>query len=440
MLKVLLVGHGAREHCIAETLHKNPDVKIYAFMKAKNPGILKLTTEYCIGSLTDFAALKRFVQHVKPDFAVIGPEDPLAAGIVDELEKWNIPSCAPHKKCAEIEASKSFARGLMAEYYPQANPAFKVFTSIKGVKEFIESLKNNVVVKADGLAGGKGVKVMGEHLQDSAEAVAYAKECLKQHKRVVIEEKLEGEEFSLMSFVDGKHLQHMVPVQDHKRAYKGDTGPQTGGMGSYSDATHSLPFLTEKDLEQAYAINEAAVKALNAKTGMPYKGILYGGFMATKSGVKLIEYNSRFGDPEVMNVLPILKTDFTAICLAIINGKLDQLQIRFEEKATVCKYVVPQGYPENPVKATIEVGKIPEHVLVYYASVDQQQDGSLLMTGSRAIAVVGVADTLGGAEQFAQQGVKQIKGPVFYREDIGTKELIQKRVDHMKKIRGKTER
>jgi phosphoribosylamine--glycine ligase len=230
-------------------------------------------------------------------------------------------------------------------------------------------------------------------------------------------------------------------VQDHKRRFSGDQGPNTGGMGSYSLNDHSLPFLKPDDAAAGLAITQKVAEALLAETGIPYKGVMYGGFIATKNGVKLLEYNARFGDPEAMNILPLLKTDFAEVCRHIINGTLHDLKMEFAALATVCKYIVPKGYglpADHPdaasSRAKIEIGDVGKARL-YYSSVDQRQDG-LYLSASRAIGVVGIADTLAEAEIIAEAGVKAVHGPVAYRSDIGTQVLIQKRIDHMKKIRG----
>ena len=251
----------------------------------------------------------------------------------------------------------------------------------------------------------------------------------------VIEEKFTGEEFSLMSFCDGETLKHMPVVQDHKRAYEGDSGPNTGGMGTYSDANHSLPFLSVDELSQAHDINIKTANAVKDKLGEGYKGILYGGFMATANGVKLIEYNARFGDPEAMNVLSLLESDFIEICNGITGGTLDNIDVQFLKKATVCKYAVPEGYPNNPVKGEpIEVSGNSNPDGLFYASVDFK-GASLVETGSRTVAILGIADTIVAAEKIAEKDVSAIAGPLFHRTDIGTDEVIQKRIDHMKSLR-----
>lgn len=436
MKKVLLIGNGAREHVIAETLKRSSkDVSIFTFGKANNPGLFALSEGYETYDLNDFDKLKDFVLKVQPDFCIVGPENPITDGICDFLLEMSVPSCSPLQTVGRLESSKSFTRDLLDKYAIPGNPKYKVFYSEEGLSVFFDELGDDFVVKADGLKGGKGVKVSGDHLNGKEEGLTYARECLAEAGRVIVDEKLIGQEFSLMSFCDGVHNVFMPCVQDHKRAFVGDKGPNTGGMGSYSCEDHSLPFLQKSDIDQAKEITEKVTDALFKETGMYFKGIMYGGFIVTKDGVKLIEYNVRFGDPEAMNVLPILETDFVEICEAQINGTLDELQIKFQEKATVCKYVVPNGYPDNPCKnEKISVGEIPAGVKVYYASVDQRGD-DLYLSGSRAVAFVGIADNLSDAEKLAQSALGSVKGPVFYREDIGTRELVQKRVDMMKKLR-----
>jgi len=436
MKKILVLGSGAREHAICEAIKRSKqENELYVVSKSKNPGIFKMAKEYLLGDPTDAKTVTEFAKKTGIDFAVVGPEAPIAKGIVDALLEVGIKSASPLKIAGQLESSKSFTRDLVSKYQIPGNPLFKTFFSEEGLSNFFDQLGENFVVKADGLKGGKGVKVSGDHLNGKAEGLAYAIECLKEGGKVVVEEKLIGQEFSLMSFCDGVHTLDMPPVQDHKRAYDGDKGPNTGGMGSYSCEDHLLPFLTAKDIEDASKINKLVAEALFKETGVYFKGVMYGGFMVTKNGVKLIEYNARFGDPEAMNVLPIMETDFVEICEAIINGTLDKVQAKFAKKATVCKYLVPNGYPENPVAGQkIVVGEIPAGVNVYYASVDEKEDG-LYLSGSRAIAFVGIAENLEGAEQLAQSAIGAVTGPVFYRKDIGTKTLIDARVDMMKKLR-----
>jgi phosphoribosylamine--glycine ligase len=230
------------------------------------------------------------------------------------------------------------------------------------------------------------------------------------------------------------------PVQDHKRRFIDDRGPNTGGMGSYSCPDHLLPFLDADAVAEGLEITRKVAEAICRETGIPYKGVMYGGFIITCSGVKLIEYNARFGDPEAMNILPLLRTDFIDVCRAIIDGSLERLDIVFEKKATVCKYVVPRGYglsQNHPEAASassrIEIGDA-RGARFYYSSIDQRPDG-LYMTSSRAIGVVGIADGLEEAERIAEGAVSAIRGLVDHRPDIGTGPLIRKRIDHMRTIK-----
>lgn len=433
-MKILLVGGGAREHIIAEKLTDSEKCSgLFVYAPSVNPGIRPLATRYEVGRVTDAADIRRFAETYKPDFAIVGPENPIAEGVVDELATIGVPSASPTRALGQLESSKSFTRELLAKYGIAGNPCFKVFTSEDGLMAFAKEL-GQIVVKADGLHGGKGVLVQGDHFETLEEGVAAAKKFIASDGRVVIEEKFIGQEFSLMSFCDGEHIVDMPPIQDHKRAFEGDTGPNTGGMGTYNDSD-GLPFLTPADLRAAHAITEKVAAALKKELGAPFKGIMYGGFIAVKNGVRLIEYNARFGDPEAMNALTLLKTDLVDVCQAIIHGTLDTLDIRFAKRATVCKYAVPLGYPENPQKGDeVKIGPLPAGVRAYFGAIDEQK-GKLIMTGSRAIAFVGVGDTIEAAERLAQQGVESVQGPVFYRRDIGTASLIGKRVEMMKKLR-----
>jgi phosphoribosylamine--glycine ligase len=441
MLKILLIGNGAREHAIAEAIIQSKhSPKLFAFMKANNPGIASLSEKVFIGSYNDMIAIGSFAKECRADFAFIGPEDPLNNGAVDFLKEAGVPAVGPTKSLARLETSKSFTRKLLSKFNIPGNPNYKIFTTMEGIKEFLDEL-DGIVVKPDGLTGGKGVMVQGDHFQTREEALFYCKQVLAEHPSVIIDERLEGEEFSLQCLSDGKTVVATPPVQDHKRRFVGDKGPNTGGMGSYSCEDHTLPFMDQKAVAEGLAITQKVAEAIYKETGEYYKGIMYGGFIITKSGIKLLEYNARFGDPEAMNTLPLLKTDFVDVCTAIINGTLDRLKIEFEKKATVCKYAVPKGYglpKDHPdaqsTSAKIEVGNVGSARL-YYASVDQRKDG-LYMSTSRAIGVVGIADSLSEAEQIAEKAVTEIKGPIDHRSDIGTKLLIEKRIRHMQQIKG----
>ena len=434
--KILVIGSGAREHAIVRALNRSHQEKeIFCIASNMNPGIAELCDELLIGNFNDPDFVVNYTNEIGVTLAIIGPENPLENGVADALWSVKVKVVGPKKNLAKLETSKAFTRDLLKEYDIPGGPKYRTFDSMNGVAEFLNELGENYVVKYDGLAGGKGVKVSGEHLHSHDEALVYCQELTDKDGEFVIEEKFIGEEFSLMSFCDGDTLKHMPAVQDHKRAYEGDTGPNTGGMGTYSDANHSLPFLTEEDIAEAHQINIQTAKAVKDKFGEGYRGILYGGFMATANGVKLIEYNARFGDPEAMNVLSLLESDFIEICNGIADGSLNKVDVHFSNKATVCKYAVPEGYPNNPVKdEQIDISKIKNPDGLFYASVDIQ-NGKLVEAGSRTVAVVGMANSISNAEKIAEKEVSAIAGPLFHRSDIGTDMVIQKRINHMKSIR-----
>ncbi len=445
-MKFLLVGNGAREHAIGAAVLRSPQKpELIVFADKINPGLQKLATVYeKAASLTDLVALRKLVEKEKPELAVVGPEAPIAAGAANLLEELGVGVVAPRQSSARLESSKSFTRDLLQKYDIPGNPEFLVFSKFDNedearlaLRSFMQALGGQFVVKADGLKSGKGVKVVGDHLNGIDDGLHYALECLNADGRVVIEEKLIGEEFSAMFLTDGKTLAALPVSQDHKRAFENDLGPNTGGMGTYSDETGSLPFLKPSDLAEARAITEQVLAALTTETGETFRGVMYGGFIATKNGVKLIEYNARFGDPEAMNVFPILKTDFIEVCRAVVTGRLDALPLEFEKKATVVKYLVPEGYPNIPLAGEeIRVLGLPENCEIFYAAVDVDAAGRILTGTSRAIAVVGIADDLTKAERIAEEGISKIEGKLFHRRDIGTPALITKRVRHLQEIRG----
>lgn len=439
-MKVLLVGGGAREHAIAEAV-KRSGVKLFAAMKNRNPGIARLSEKILLEHETETKKIAEFARESGVDFAVIGPEAPLAEGIVDALGGEGIPCVGPAKKLARIEASKEFMRNLMQKYRIPGSLEYAVFDDAGEASEFIDSFGKPIAVKPVGLTGGKGVKVIGDQLKDLEEAKKYVREVIEKKiggSRVVIEEKAVGEEFTLQAFVDGRHVIAMPIVQDHKRAFEGDAGHNTGGMGSYSDSNGLLPFATESDREYAVEVMKKTADALRRETGEEYKGILYGQFMLGKKP-RLIEFNCRFGDPEAMNVLPILSSDFVKICQRIIDGTLKERDAVFEKKATVCKYVVPEGYGISSRAGEIisvdEEAIRRKRALLYYAAVNEE-NGKICTTSSRSLGVVGIAGSIEEAERIAESAIANIKGEhVYHRRDIGTKALIQRKIESMKAIR-----
>lgn len=450
-MKILLVTNSARGEAIADAFLRSPQKpEMIVCSTVKSPGFAKLATELHVMDIMSLAKIVDIGKAAKCDFAFVAPDDPIGAGLADRLEAAGIPCIAPKRNLARIESSKSFARELMKKHGINYNPRFRTFTLSSvdqrhqielDVRAYLEhELHGHYVVKYDALKGGKGVKVSGEHLMTIDSGAKYAMECLQQCGTVVLEEKLIGVEFSLMSFVSGTSVVDMPAVQDHKRAGNGDMGSNTGGMGTYSDVTHGLPFLEPSDVKEASEINKKVAAAIEEECGESYKGILYGGFIATAEGVKVIEYNARFGDPEALNVLPLLESDFVALCQAIIAGNLTPEHVKFSQKATVCKYIVPKSYPDDKKEVGQKVmipEEFPENCKVYYGDVHLDDTGNVLLGGSRAIGIVGIGESVSEAEQIAQGVCEKMAGPVRFRSDIGTVDSIQKRVDLMHKLRAK---
>ena len=431
-MRIALIGSGAREHIIAEKLATD-DNELFSIMPKKNPAIAMLSKKYWICDTNSQEAVVDCLKNEDIDVGFASPDATLAAGISDALEKIGILIASPTKAAARIEWDKEFMHSLMTRHKLAGSPKYHLVTDMDEAKSALKELEE-VAIKPLGLTGGKGVRVTGDHLHSEQDAIAYLNELLRKDGKALIEEKIEGEEFSLQAFCDGSRIATMPPVQDHKRAFENDLGANTGGMGSYS-AGKLLPFIEEKDIEQATKIMQSVVHAMK-KDGTPFRGVLYGQFMVCKDSVRLIEFNARFGDPEAMNVLALLQNDLSDIFLSITDEKLEIPQ--FKDAFTVVKYIVPEGYPDKAIAdspVNVDIEKIQHNDgKIYFASV-YEKDGKVYTTGSRAFATLGVSEQLEEAEMIAEECCKYVTGKVWHRKDIGTKELIEKKMDHIKKIR-----
>jgi phosphoribosylamine--glycine ligase len=426
---VLLVGGGGREHAIARAVADSPEAELYACASNRNPGIAELASGYTELEETADRAVVEYADSVGATLAVIGPESALNAGVADALDAAGVYAFGPREAEAKIETDKAFQREFMAEHDIPGCPDFATFEDSEAAADYIESYDGDLAIKPRGLTGGKGVRVIGDQITE-AEGIEYVRES--DYESFVLEERLVGEEFTIQAFVANGQYRVSPAVQDHKRAYEGDRGPNTGGMGSYSDSAPELPFMTEAEYGEAVEVIDAVVEA------MPdYKGILYGQFMLTADGPKVVEFNARFGDPEAMNTLPILETDFVEVLVAAREGT-ELPALGFDEQATVCKYAVPEGYPTDPeAGARVEIdADSAGDANLFYASVDAREDG-IYTTTSRSFAVVGVADSIADAEAiveaaFDRTGTEGLR----VRHDIGTADLLERRVEHMAELRG----
>jgi len=440
-MRVLAVGGGAREHAIVEALARS-GAEVFACLKNNNPGIARTAKGHLLVDEHDVHKVVAYAKASGVELAVVGPEGPLEVGLADGLNKAGIPTASPTQSAARIETSKSFMRNLLSRYRIKGAIKFAIVDTPRELEAALDDLGMNVVVKPTGLTGGKGVKVVGEHLTTKQDVMAYGEEVLSKKiggsARIVLEEKLVGEEFTIQAFCDGRRTVPMPAVQDHKRAYEGDNGPNTGGMGSYSQKDGLLPFLRRAEYDAAVEIMNDVVAALK-KENAEYRGAMYGQFMLTKEGPKVIEFNARFGDPEAMNVLSLLNSDFSRICEKMAHGGISTNDAGFMAKSSVCKYVVPEGYGTKSLAGeeirVDEVAMSREGAIIYYASVNEK-DGKVYTTTSRSVGIVGVSDTIADAELTVERALRHVSGRIHVRHDIAKKDMLDAKVARMNKIRG----
>ena len=463
---ILVVCYGARETAMIDVFVRslNYNVKLFIADKQLNPFNLERATKHVVIPDLNIEKICKFAENNKNkiDFVMVGPERPIIDGVRDLLEeRTGIPTICPKKEYA-IEASKVQQRQLFQEIVPNANPRFKVFDprdypSTNAVKKdvysWLDELGDQAVVKPDKPTAGKGVGVWGDHFTAREQLFEHFMSNF-QYGTVIIEEKVDGEESSFMAFSDGKHLAALPDTRDHKRAFDDDRGPNTGGMGSYKNKIDQLPFMMKADRENELAVAQKIFKEWTAK--MPdssaVRGVpLYLAFMHTRSGLKILENNSRPGDPEIINILPVLKDDFVDVCFSMIDGSLRRVEV--QKVATVLTYKVPPSYggyadvfPEKVNRA--EVGtpvdlsaayalstKNGDRIRVYPASMETRDD-KVYALKSRVVGVLGVGDSIEEAREISLEGVNAIKGGALWnRTDIASKQHIAKCIHHMKQLR-----
>ena len=417
-MKVLVIGKGGREHAIAWKLQQSPQVD-EVFVASGNDGMTGVATCVPIDE-TDVEGLIHFVKENAIDLTVVGPEQPLVDGIVNRFQEADLPIFGPSQEAAMLEGSKTFAKDLMTKYHiPTA--AYEVFTDYDKAVAYVQKLGTPIVIKADGLAAGKGVTVA----VTEQEAFRALDDILNHHHfgsagaSVVIEEYLTGEEFSLMAFVDGENVYPMVLSQDHKRAFAGDKGPNTGGMGTYSP----VPQLPETALNVAMKhIMVPTAKAM-LKEGKAFQGVLYAGLMWTSTGPKVIEFNCRFGDPETQVVLPRLQSDLFAVLWSLVQGKVPELV--WSDEAACGIVLASKGYPGDYEKGAVIMAPelVEDQALIFHAGTKLKKD-QWVTDGGRVLLATCLAPTLAEAIHQARSAIeKRVNDKTFYRNDIGYRAL-----------------
>lgn len=415
---VLIVGGGGREHAIACAVSKSPKVeKIYC--APGNAGIAEIAE--CVDiQVMDFEEIARFAKKIKADLVIVGPDDPLAAGIVDVLKGYGLKVFGPDGNAAILEGSKAFSKDLMKKYgIPTA--AYEVFDDAEKAKAYLETTKYPIVLKADGLALGKGVLICNtkEEALDGVKEIMQDKKFGMAGNRMVIEEYMTGREVSVLTFCDGKTIKVMSSAQDHKRAGDGDTGLNTGGMGTFSPSPFYTAHIDEFCKKNIY---KPTVEAM-AKEGRPFKGVIFFGLMLTEDGPKVLEYNARFGDPEAQVVLPRMKNDIIDVMCACVDGTLGKIKLEFEDNAAVCVMLASSGYPGKYERGFVINGlesfKDKEDCFVFHSGTKKTGKG-IVTNGGRVLGVTAKGDDLKKARSRAYEAVEWIDFEnKYYRHDIG---------------------
>ena len=465
---VLVVSYGAREVAMVDAFTRSPNhkVELYIADKQRNPFNMEKAAKHVVIPDLNAEEICRFAENNKDqiDFAIVGPEKPIIAGVRDIIEqRTGIPVICPKRQYA-IEASKVEQRLLFQEITPEANPRFKIFdpknykgTSDvkKAVYSWLDQLDNKAVVKPDKPTAGKGVGVWGDHFTTREQLFEHFMSNF-QYSAVIIEEKVDGEESSFQALCDGKHLIPLPGTRDYKRAFDGDKGPNTGGMGSYKGKDDTLPFLTPKERERELTLAKKIFEKWKTKIGddSALRGVpLYLAFMHTGAEIKILENNSRPGDPEIINIIPILKEDFVDVCFKILEGNLTSVEL--EKAATVLTYKVPPGYggyadvfpslvdkeavdtPVDLSKAYALASKYGDRIRVYPGAMEIR-DNEVYALQSRAVGVLGVGETIEEARNVSLEGAQAIKGGALWnRMDIASKQHIAQSVRHMERLRRK---
>jgi phosphoribosylamine--glycine ligase len=419
-MNVLVIGSGGREHAIVWKVGQSPKLtKLYAL--PGNPGTAELAENVSGISVDDHSAIIAFCKDKGVDLVFVGPEAPLADGLVDSLSAEGIRCFGPSQAAARIEASKVFAKDFMARH-KISTARYAAFTQLNEALRYLESVEYPIVVKASGLAAGKGVILpeTDEEAKSALEDMLVNKKFGEAGAEVVIEERMSGQEISLMAFTDGTSVVPMLPAQDHKRLLDGDEGPNTGGMGAYAPAP---VFTSEMMSEAVEKVLKPAVSGMKSE-GNPFIGVLYAGLMLTSNGIRVLEFNCRFGDPETQAVLPLLDTDLVEIAEACVDGRLKEVDIRWKGGAAVCVVLANKGYPEKAEGGKpVTIGELPENVICFHAGT-KMDDGKLVTAGGRVFGLTAWADGIESAVREVYATIENVKFEgMQYRQDVTGKAL-----------------
>jgi len=455
-----VISYGSRAAAMIDALCRSEayDVRLYVADKQRNPFNVEHADRHVVIPDLDVEKICDFVAANKDaiDFGICGPEKPIIAGVRDLVErKTGVPMICPTKRYA-IEESKVAQRYLIEECSPEANPRFNVFhctdyKSVTDVKKavwsFLDEIGNEVAVKPDKPTAGKGVGVWGDHFTSREQLFEHFRSIFESGSDVLVEEKLEGEESSFQAFCDGKRLAALPDTRDYKRAFDADMGPNTGGMGSYMDKEDWLPFVTKRDREEEERLVQRLFEKMRGNgeneglRGIPF----YVAFMHTREGAKILEINSRPGDPEILNIMPVLKNDFVDVCFRMIEGTLSRVEC--VKKATVVTYAVPMDYGDyrrtysGSKKVDLSGAyaiqkKYDDNLRVYPGSMELREDGDTYALGSRTVCTVGIGEDIAEAREISLGGIRSIDGALWNRGDIGASHYIERSVRKMKELRG----
>jgi phosphoribosylamine--glycine ligase len=418
-MNVLIIGSGGREHALAWKISQSPRLT-KLFISPGNAGTSAYGENISM-DVRDHGSVAQFCNEKKIDLVIVGPEIPLASGLVDSLSESGIRCFGPKQAAARIEASKVFAKDFMARHHiPTAR--YATFTHLDEAIRYLESAEHPIVIKASGLAAGKGVFLPNtfEEAKSTLESILVNKEFGEAGSEVVIEERLIGQEVSLMAFTDGKTIVPMLPAQDHKRLLDGDEGPNTGGMGAYAPA----PIFTKELMDQAMeTVLKPAIDGMQIE-GNPFVGVLYAGLILTESGVSVLEFNSRFGDPETQVVIPLLETDLIDIAEACVNGTLADIDIHWKNNSAVCVVLASQGYPEKSESGKpIDFSALPKNMICFHAGTKAENE-EVVTSGGRVLGLTAWAEDLPSAIDMVYSNMAKVSFEgMQYRRDIGHRAL-----------------